>query len=211
MTEQKTVIRVLMIEDNPDDADLARRMLSKSEDAVFNVEHFECLKPALERIKDGGIDIILSDLKLPDSQGLDTFLRVHAQAADIPIVLLTGTYQEAELAMHALTKGAQDYLRKDEINRHLLTRAIHYAIDRKEAERERERLIKNLQDALAHIKTLQGLLPICMYCKKIRDDKQYWQQIEQYVSAHSEAQFTHGICPDCYKKHLKLESDKIEK
>jgi len=60
------------------------------------------------------------------------------------------------------------------------------------------------------VKILRGLLPICMYCKKIRDDKQYWQQIEGYISEHSEAHFSHGICPDCYKKHIQPGLDRKE-
>ena len=71
--------------------------------------------------------------------------------------------------------------------------------------------IEELQDALTQIKTLRGLLPICMYCKKIRNDKQYWQQVEGYISEHTDAQFSHGICPDCYKKYFQPELDKIEK
>jgi PAS domain S-box-containing protein len=71
---------------------------------------------------------------------------------------------------------------------------------RKQTEAEREHLIKDLQDALAHVKSLSGLLPICASCKKIRDDKGYWDQVESYISKHSEATFTHGICPDCIKK-----------
>jgi len=72
--------------------------------------------------------------------------------------------------------------------------------DRKQAEKERETLISDLKQALAKIKTLSGLLPICSSCKKIRDDQGYWKQIELYISEHSEAQITHGICPDCLKK-----------
>jgi PAS domain S-box-containing protein len=67
-------------------------------------------------------------------------------------------------------------------------------------EREREKLIADLQDALAHVRTLKGMLPICASCKKVRDDKGYWNQIEAYVSEHSEAEFTHAICPECAKK-----------
>jgi K+-sensing histidine kinase KdpD len=62
---------------------------------------------------------------------------------------------------------------------------------------EQRRLISELQDALANVKTLSGLLPICSWCKKVRDDKGYWQAVEAYVSMHSEAEFSHGICPDC--------------
>jgi hypothetical protein len=73
-------------------------------------------------------------------------------------------------------------------------------LKQRRSEQERERLILELKDYLAKVKTLSGLLPICANCKKIRDDKGYWKQIEAYISEHSEAEFTHGICPECAKK-----------
>lgn len=72
--------------------------------------------------------------------------------------------------------------------------------ERKHTEQLREELIVELQDALAQVKRLGGLLPICAECKKIRDDKGYWQQVEVYIRDHSEARFSHGICPDCTRK-----------
>ncbi len=75
---------------------------------------------------------------------------------------------------------------------------------RREVELERERLIGELQRALADIKTLRGLLPICAGCKKIRDDKGYWQGLEQYLGEHAEVQFSHGLCPDCLKRYYPL-------
>lgn len=77
---------------------------------------------------------------------------------------------------------------------------IDYIAALKQAEEEREKLIRQLQEALASIKTLSGLLPICYSCKQIRDDKGYWNQIETYIHDHSDAQFTHGICPACVAK-----------
>jgi hypothetical protein len=71
---------------------------------------------------------------------------------------------------------------------------------RKQNEAERDMLIHDLQDALANVKSLSGLLPICASCKKIRDDKGYWSQVEGYIQKHSDATFTHGMCPDCLKK-----------
>ena len=71
---------------------------------------------------------------------------------------------------------------------------------RKEIEADREKLITKLQDALNEIKTLKGIIPICASCKKIRDDKGYWNQIEIYIKEHSDADFSHGICPECAKK-----------
>lgn len=71
---------------------------------------------------------------------------------------------------------------------------------RKRAEEGQKQLVSELQEALAKVKTLSGLLPICASCKKIRDDKGYWSQIEAYISSHSQAEFTHSICPECAKK-----------
>jgi hypothetical protein len=67
--------------------------------------------------------------------------------------------------------------------------------EKKQAEQEREELIRELREALSKVKTLSGMLPICSSCKKIRDDKGYWRQVEVYIRDHSEAEFTHGICP----------------
>ncbi|MBA4348910.1 MAG: hypothetical protein C0415_02840 [Thermodesulfovibrio sp.] len=81
---------------------------------------------------------------------------------------------------------------------------------RKRAEAELENLISELKDALANVKTLSGLLPICASCKKIRNDKGYWDHLETYISEHSEAEFSHGLCPDCVKKAYE-ELDKLKK
>ena len=73
--------------------------------------------------------------------------------------------------------------------------------ERKRAEEERNQLILKLRQALAEVKTLSGLLPICSHCKNVRDDKGYWNKIEAYIHDRSEAEFSHGICPECAKKH----------
>ena len=72
--------------------------------------------------------------------------------------------------------------------------------ERKRSEAERERLIRQLEEALANVKQLKGLLPICASCKRIRDDRGYWNQIEEYIRKHTEAEFTHGLCPECARK-----------
>ena len=123
---------------------------------------------------------------------------MDAQAPEVPIVVLTG-FDVESFAIQALREGAQDYLVKGQIDGQLLVRAIRYAIERKRVEVERERLVVELKEALDKINTLRGLLPICASCKKIRDDKGYWNQIETYFGEHSQAEFSHGICPDCAK------------
>ena len=83
------------------------------------------------------------------------------------------------------------------------SRAVIYAVARditqqKATQQERERLVADLQNALAEVKTLRSILPICSYCKSIRDDENYWQSVESYISKHTDTQFSHGICPSCY-------------
>ena len=74
--------------------------------------------------------------------------------------------------------------------------------ERKQAEEERERLVRELREALAEVTTLREFLPICSYCKKIRDDENYWQSVEAYLSRHTNARFSHGICPTCYEREV---------
>jgi PAS domain S-box-containing protein len=81
---------------------------------------------------------------------------------------------------------------------------------RKQAEEEREKLVRELQTALAEVKTLQGILPICSYCKKIRDDKNYWQTVEAYISRHTNTRFSHGICPSCYDNKVEPQLGKLQ-
>jgi len=89
----------------------------------------------------------------------------------------------------------------DQFGNHLVSIVIHRDVTvLKQAEHERDQLISKLQQALNEVKKLGGLLPICASCKKIRDDKGYWKQIESYIREHSEAEFSHSICPDCVKK-----------
>ncbi|MEW6600561.1 MAG: PAS domain-containing protein [Nitrospirota bacterium] len=82
------------------------------------------------------------------------------------------------------------------------TEVVRNITDRKLLEKEREKLILDLAEALTAVKTLRGLLPLCASCKKVRNDKGYWTQVDQYISEHSEAEITHGYCPDCERKHF---------
>jgi DNA-binding response OmpR family regulator len=185
-------LRVLLIEDNPADARMIHEMLKGLRDGVLELETADRLSTGLVRLADGERDVVLLDLSLPDSQGFDTFLKLREKAGSVPVVLLTGLDDEA-LAVRAMHEGAQDYLIKGQVDGHLLSRALRYAI-------ERNKLILELQDALAKVKTLSGMIPICAWCRKIRNDKGYWDQVEAYIESRSNATFTHGICPECSKK-----------
>jgi len=126
-------IRVLLIEDNPGDVRLIRETLAEVRGAHFGLECVGRPSTGLERLAADGIDVVLLDLSLPDSVGFDTFTTVHAQAPQVPILLLTGLEDEA-LGARAVREGAQDYLVKGQAGGGSLARAIRYAIERKGAE-----------------------------------------------------------------------------
>lgn len=127
-------IVVLLVEDNPDDAALVQELLREVDAGSFQVEWAKDLHTCLERLIEGPIDVILSDLNLPDGQGLDTFRQLYASVPTVPIVVLTGTYEEKKLALAAVRQGAQDYLVKGQIDGKLLSRVLRYAIERKQVE-----------------------------------------------------------------------------
>lgn len=128
-------IRVLFVEDNPNEADMVHRMLAAERGrAILEVEHADRLSAALDRLAKGNLDVILLDLNLPDGRGLDLFLKIRAAAPAIPIVVLTATFEEEELAADLLRKGAQDYLDKGEVDGRILSHAIRYAVERNRVE-----------------------------------------------------------------------------
>lgn len=134
---------------------------------------------------------------MPDITGFEvcTIIKADKRFADIPIIFLTALdIQEDQL--QGLELGGIDYLTKP-INFALLRLRVRNHLELK----SRNDLIKEQRDllevALARVKQLEGIIPICMFCKKIRDDQQSWHQLETYISDHSEAMFSHGICPHC--------------
>jgi DNA-binding response OmpR family regulator len=128
----KQNIKVLLIEDNLDYAQLIKRILSKKTSSPMEVEHHDSFSGGYERASRGGIDLILLDLDLPDSGNMETMLGIGG-AADVPVIVLTGTDDES-LALRAVQLGAQDYLMKGQVDARLLVRAIKYAIERKKAD-----------------------------------------------------------------------------
>lgn len=149
-SESPTKIRVLLIEDNPGDARLIRLMLSEAEHDVFEIEHTDRLGRALDRVVQGGVDIVLSDLSLPDSHGLETFARLHRVAPRVPIIVLSGL-SDTTVAVNAVHEGAQDFLVKGRVDGQLLGRAIRYAIERKAMSEQLHRYADELRNKNAQL------------------------------------------------------------
>src|SRR5438552_3008701 len=122
--------RVLLIEDNPGDAALICEYLSEVEGSPFSLEHVDRLSLGLNRLKKGGIAIVLLDLSLPDSDGLDTVDRIVAASETIPVLVLTGL-DDKEMGLAAVRKGAQDFLVKGKLTATGIVRAIRYTIERR--------------------------------------------------------------------------------
>ena len=118
----------------------------------------------------------------------------------IYIILLTARRDKADV-IAGLEAGANDYVRKP-FDREELRARIRVGKKVVRLEATLFKRIRELQDAMRHIKTLQGILPICTYCHRIRKDKESWERLEEYISQHSDAEFSHGICPECLEKHL---------
>lgn len=129
------LIRVLIIEDNLEDFRIIEEMLKEVENPAFELYHSQRLEEGLKCLVRDGFDILLLDLGLPDSNGLDTFASVYEQAPEIPVVILSG-FGDEDIAIRAVREGAQDYLVKGQVNSLLLSRSISYAIERKLIEDE---------------------------------------------------------------------------
>ncbi len=151
-------IRTLIIEDNPDDLVVIRRLLTAKNGLAFDVKHCDELSDGLTMLDGHAFDIVLLDLTLPDSVGIDTCTRARAAAGDTPIVVLTGLDANA-VATEALKHGAQDYMVKGKLDRDSLVRSMQYAIERSQRNRI-ERELRGVQSELHVARQIQeGLLP----------------------------------------------------
>ena len=140
-------IHVLLIEDNPGDIRLVRELLGETRYGQFPLIQAGRLDAGIRCLNEATIDVILLDLSLPDSQGVETLIRMHAAARGIPIVLMTGLEDE-ELGLHLIQAGAQDYLIKGQTPAPLLSRALRYAVGRKRLEEELREQTRFLQSVL---------------------------------------------------------------
>ena len=147
--------------------------------------------------------LAILDVMMPGVDGLEICRRVRKFSGPTPpyIILLTAKHG-ARAIVDGIEAGADDYLTKpydrDELRVRVQVGARIVELQTKLAARVRE-----LEGALEHVRQLQGILPICSYCKKIRGDHDYWQTVESYIADHSEAEFSHGICPACYETTVK--------
>jgi sigma-B regulation protein RsbU (phosphoserine phosphatase) len=155
--------------------------------------------------------LALLDWQMPGMDGLEVCRKVRAHPAMDGFYLVIATVRQSlNDVLAGFEAGANDYITKpfhaQELRARLRVGGRVVELQAALASR-----VAQLQEALSRVNQLQGLLPICSYCKRIRDDHDYWQQVETYMSEHSQATFTHGICPECYEKFFKAELEELRR
>ncbi|MFN3345252.1 MAG: response regulator [Chloroherpetonaceae bacterium] len=197
--------KILCIDDEPTHLVLLSQVLAKE---GFDIMATSSPEEGLAYCRENRYDAVLTDYQMPSLNGLEFLISLQQFDDAPPVVILTGHGSE-EVAVKAMKFGAIDYIVKDEKKGYLklLGVTLRQAIELHEARlaskkmiAEQAKLLSELQMALANVKRLSGLVPICSSCKKIRDDKGYWNQIEAYLQENLQMEFTHSICPECLEK-----------
>ena len=154
--------------------------------------------------------LMILDWMMPKLSGIELLRRIRSMENAPPfyVLMLTTRGSKADIIL-GLNTGADDYLTKPFDPGELQAR-VRVGFRVLDLQEKLASQIRELKKASEHIRTLQGILPICSFCKKIRDDRGYWDQVEAYISRHSQAQFSHGICPDCLQRHYPDFSDTEE-
>jgi phosphoserine phosphatase RsbU/P len=193
-----TPIRALIADDDRVAREIVGRTLARWNFDVVSVANGAEAWQYLERA--AGPTLAILDRMMPGLDGAEVCRRVRAERpnANLYLMLLTALESRQDIVA-GLDAGAHDYIIKpcdpDELRARVQVGVRVLSLQERLAER-----VAALEEALSSVKRLQGLLPICSYCKRIRGDDQYWQQVDSYLAEHTEAQFSHGICPPCFEK-----------
>jgi len=201
-------MRVLIAEDDRVTGEMLSRMLRRWGYDATLVDDGELAWTALSSANEPMLAIL--DWMMPGTDGPEVCRRLRAEYPDAHVyILLVTARDERSDVIAGLEAGADDYVIKpvdpDELRARIGVGVRVLGLRQKLAQR-----VEELQAALASVKQLRGLLPICSYCKRIRGDDEYWQQLEGYIAEHTGAQFSHGICPTCYDK-VSAELDDLDK
>jgi YesN/AraC family two-component response regulator len=146
---------------------------------------------------------------MPLLSGVDVCREARkAVSGKLHFLVMVTVRDGAQDIVDGLDAGANDYITKPFDNAELLAR-VRVGSQMVELQQSLATRVRELETAMAHIKQLKGLLPICGYCKKIRADENYWQEVEGYIIGHADVQFSHGVCPDCFEVHMRPQLRKV--
>jgi len=201
-------MKILVAEDDP----VSRHMLEYSlRRWGYEVTAVEDGAKAWEVLQNESTpQVAILDWQMPGMDGTDVcrLIRSDPRTRAIYVVLLT-TRSAREDKIRGLQSGADDYVTKP-FDRDELRARVQVGMRVLELQGALAQRVRELEEALSRVNVLQGLLPICSYCKKIRNDGNYWQQVEGYISEHTDVQFSHGICPECYTRFVQPQLDRIQ-
>ena len=158
---------------------------------------------AWKKLHQSNAHVAILDWIMPGMEGVEICRRAHAdpRLANRYFILLTGKSSTEDLVA-GLQAGASDYLRKPFEEAELLAR-VEVGVRFIELQQKLADRVEELEKALTQVKRLEGPLPICSYCKRIRNEQDYWERVDNYISQHANVRFSHNICPECYEKHVK--------
>ena len=212
----KKNIKILIVDDKVENLISLEEILDEFEvDFVRAMSGNEAVTKAFQ----DDFALILLDIQMPEMDGFESakLIRKEPKNYHIPIIFLSAVYSDDYYIFQGYKAGAVDYLVKPFAEETLICKVRIFLelyqqkleiidkqvkleeeiVERKNTEKKLEETIVKLNDALENLQTLRGLLPICSYCKQVRDDQGYWNKIETYIQNHSDAFFSHGICPSC--------------
>ena len=202
-------MRVLIAEDDAISRRLLQATLERWGYDVLVTEDGASAWAVLERPDAPPLAIL--DWMMPDLDGVDVCQRVRALGGrTVPYLILLTAKGRRQDVVAGLDAGADDYVTKP-FDREELRARLKAGVRIVELQHALAERVRALEEALAQIKELRGLLPICAYCKKIRSDQDYWQEVEGYITEHSAAQFSHSICPDCYERVVRPELEQLRR
>jgi DNA-binding response OmpR family regulator len=194
-------VKILIAEDDPVSATLLQTLLTQWDYEVVITENGDDALSVLSA--DDGPSLAILDWMMPGLSGPAVCRKIRSAPPSRPLYLILLTrLGKRDKIVEGLEAGADDYLAKpfDAAELRARVQAGRRVVN---LERELHDHVREMEDALANVKQLQGLLPICSYCKKIRDDQDYWHQVDSYVAQHTEVQFSHSICPSCFETVMK--------
>ncbi len=189
-------ISVLLVEDNAADRLLIKEYLAEEQWKALDIQEAESLQGALELLPHFDFDVILLDLQLPDSAGVETVRRIIGEVPETAVIVLTGLQNE-DTALQSVRYGAQDYLEKNHLSPATLSKSIRYSLERKKSLQDKEDLLHDLNHALKRIAQLESLLPLCIGCKKILGEDGHWHIFEEYLREGAPGKTEEHLCPDC--------------
>ena len=196
---------IYVADDDEINLKLIKTVLSQA--GFTNMKLFFSGKTMMEDVTHNPPDLLLLDIMMPGFSGYDVleWIKQDPLLDYIPIIMITAASLDdnMEPLARSFELGAMDYISKPFSNLELVQR-VKSAL-RMEKQRQA------LERAAVQIRSLEKLLPICSYCKKIRADKDYWQEVEGYISDHTDTMFSHSVCPDCYETHVKPQLENLKK